>query len=52
MLGLNERYAACWLEVAKGKSLDHLRLGRGRLRWGEVVKYIKLRIHLLTSILW
>ena len=32
---LNERYAACWLEVAKGKSIDHLQLGRGRLRLGE-----------------
>ena len=38
--------------MAKGKSLDHLQLGRGRLRLGEVVKYIRPRIHLLTSILW
>ncbi len=40
------------LEVAKGKSLDHLQLGRGRLRLGEVTKYVRRRIHLLTSILW
>jgi len=40
------------LEVAKGKSLDHLQLGRGRLKLGEVTKYVRRRIHLLTSILW
>ncbi|MEE9120643.1 MAG: hypothetical protein V3U56_05095 [Syntrophobacteria bacterium] len=36
MFGLNKRYAASWLEVAKGKSLDHLQLGRGRLVLGEM----------------
>jgi hypothetical protein len=37
---LKERYAACWLEMARGKSLDHLQLGRRRLRLGEVAKYL------------
>jgi hypothetical protein len=27
------------LEVTKGKSLDHLQLGRGRLRFREVAKH-------------
>ena len=41
------------LEVAKGKFLDHLQWGRGRLRLGEVVNYLRRpRTHLLTSILW
>lgn len=46
-----------WVEVVKGKSFNHLQLGRGRLWLGEIVncfhvRYFEISILLVSNPFW